>query len=292
MSPTFAPSGRKQLCLNYTLPKGEELQCADLCTKRYSISPAATEYLYFAVDEYRGAKLTFSGDSGAIVSVLGVGGGIDDKWQVLQSGLGEVEFEFTDALAQKYQVVAFAVVNSNIDSSKSYEIGIMSAEFERLIDVAGEFDFSELYEDLGQGCFEADLNSLFDFYENFMDLGGAVIDVITKIDDTTDYSGLQSEWAKETDEVKDGIEEARQNVTKYRISVCANYITKGQTFDKAKETLQNAMGWNMNLYDERDGTDRMSVFFGFDLLTRQGKVYVLAENDGEMGLITINVSEK
>ena len=34
------------------------------------------------------------------------------------------------------------------------------------------------------------------------------------------------------------------------------------------------------------------MFFGFDLLTRQGRIYTLAESEGEMGSITINVSEK
>ena len=125
-----------------------------------------------------------------------------------------------------------------------------------------------------------------------MDLGGAVIDVIAVIDDTTDYSDLQSEWARETNEIKDGVEEARQNVAKYRISVCANYVAKGKTFEEVKRSLQNTMGWNMALYNEKNGTDRMSVFFGFDLLTRQGRIYTLAESDGEMGLVTINVSER
>ncbi|MBQ1387734.1 hypothetical protein IIY68_03015 [Candidatus Saccharibacteria bacterium] len=273
----------------YTLPKSEELQCTDLCTKEYSINPAATEYLYFAVDEYRGSKLSYDGGDGVSVSVLGRD--TNNEWHILQSGKDNGEFIFADDMAEMYNLVAFAVANSNIEYSKKYEIGITSAEFEKLIDVAGKFDFDGLYQDLGQGCFEVNLDSLFDLYGKFMDLGGAVIDVIAAIDDTTDYSDLQNEWTKETNEVKDGVEEARQNAAKYRISVCANYIAEGRKFDEVKNTLQKAMGWNMNLYDERDGSDRMSVFFGFDLLTRQGKIYVLAESEGEMGLITINVSE-
>lgn len=273
----------------YTLPKGEELQCTDLCTKEYSINPAATEYLYFAVDEYRGSKLSYDGGDGVSVSVLGRD--TNNEWHILQSGKDNGEFIFADDMAEMYNLVAFAVANSNIEYSKKYEIGITSAEFEKLIDVAGKFDFDGLYQDLGQGCFEVNLDSLFDLYGKFMDLGGAVIDVIAAIDDTTDYSDLQNEWTKETNEVKDGVEEARQNAAKYRISVCANYIAEGRKFDEVKNTLQKAMGWNMNLHDERDGSDRMSVFFGFDLLTRQGKIYVLAESEGEMGLITINVSE-
>lgn len=274
----------------YTLPKGEELQCTDLCTKEYSINPAATEYLYFAVDEYRESKLSYSGDDGVSVSVLGRD--TNNEWHVLQSGNNSGELIFADDMAGIYNLIAFAVANSNIEHGKTYEIGITSAEFEKLIDVAGKFDFSGFYEDLGQGCFEVDFDSLFDLYGKFMDLGGAVIDVIAAIDDTTDYSDLQNEWIKETNEVKDGVEEARQNVAKYRISVCANYVAKGKTFEEVKKSLQNLMGWNMTLYNEKNGTDRMSVFFGFDLLTRQGRIYTLAESDGEMGLITINVSER
>lgn len=274
----------------YTLPKGEELQCTDLCTKEYSINPAATEYLYFAVDEYRGSKLNYDGDDDISISVLGRD--TNNEWYVLQSGNNSGELIFTDDMAGIYNLIAFAVANSNIEHGKTYEIGITSAEFEKLIDVAGEFDFSGLYQDLGQGCFEVNLDSLFDLYGKFMDLGGAVIDVIAAIDDTTDYSDLQNEWTKETNEVKDGVEEVRQNAAKYRISVCANYVAKGKTFEEVKKSLQNAMGWNMTLYNERNGTDRMSVFFGVDLLTRQGRIYTLAESEGEMGLVTINVSER
>lgn len=274
----------------YILPKGEELQCADLCTKKYSINPVATEYLYFAVDEYRGSKLNYDGDDDVSISVLGRD--MNNEWHVLQSGNNSGELIFTDDMAGIYNLIAFAVANSNIEHGKIYEIGITSAEFEKLIDVAGEFDFDGLYQDLEQGCFEVNLDSLFDLYGKFMDLGGAVIDVIAAIDDTTDYSDLQNEWTKETNEVKDGVEEARQNAAKYRVSVCANYVAKGKTFEEVKKSLQNAMGWNMTLYNEKNGTDRMSVFFGFDLLTRQGRIYTLAESDGEMGLVTINVSER
>ena len=109
----------------YTLPKSEELQCTDLCTKEYSINPAATEYLYFAVDEYRGSKLSYDGGDGVSVSVLGRD--TNNEWHVLQSGNNSGELIFTDDMAGIYNLIAFAVANSNIEHRTKTKDAIMKA---------------------------------------------------------------------------------------------------------------------------------------------------------------------
>lgn len=44
--------------------------------------------------------------------------------------------------------------------------------------------------------------------------------------------------------------------------------------------------------DDKNKNNRVSIFLGFDLFARVGKVYVLVQSGEEIGLITINVEER
>ena len=276
--------------VNYTLPKGGSMSCADLCSKEAQVNPAATGYVYFDTGQYLDTKIQFRGNERIVASV--VGRDVYGNWKVLESGRNEFGFDLNEDIARQYEVVAIAVANGSISEKRGYHIDVMSYRFDDLIAATGEFDFDDLYKDLGHGCYEINTGSLFDIIGQMMDLGGEVINVIASFDLNNDYSEVKNEWNAEVTEAKSNLEEAKRIMDGYIVSVCANYVESGLSFNEAKVKLQDAMGYNLNLYDNVDNGVRMSVFAGFDLLVRQGRVYILAEYEGEMGLITINVNEK
>ena len=281
--------------INYTLPKGEQNPCTDFCTEKFEIEPSATEYLYFATDEYKNTLLEFLGNTGETnVSILGKN--INREWEILESGSVTAEFEITEDTAQKYEVVAFAVADCTINDVDEYIIKITKSEMAEIVADEGEYDFSEFYEGLGDGCIEIDTNALFDDLTQIVNLSselvGALSELGATIDPTADFSEVQSEYNSSAYGAKSALAEAKADLAPYRITICGNYIANGYSFDAVKSKLQSVMGGNINIIDEKDGSDRLSVFVGFNLLTRDGKVYILAQSSDEMGLITANVSEK
>ena len=281
--------------VNHYLPKGEKLQCADLCEKEYKINPAATEYLYFSVDEYYGVELNFfSLYLGVNASILGRD--FDGKWQVLESGFEDFGgFRFTDEIMKKYDLIAFAVSNSNIEDDEigEYEIDITSVEFEEIVEDVGEFDFSNIYKGLERGCSEINLEDLLDAFGQFMDFGGLLINEIVKMDGSGSYIDKQKEWDAETNEIKGKIEETKQAISGYEVSICANFVEKEYGFDEVKERLQRMAGTSLIKFEKKIDKYKVGVIFKYNLLTRYLKMYVLFEEEGhEKGLITVNVSEK
>ena len=274
--------------INYTLPKGDSMSCADLCSKEAQVNPAATGYVYFDTGQYLDTKIQFRGNEQIIASV--VGKDVRGNWKVLVSGQNEFEFDLSEDIARQYEVVAIAVANGSISETRGYHIDVVSYGFDDLIAATGEFDFEGIYKDLGHGCYEINVSSLFDTIGQMMDLSGELINVITSFDLSNDYSEVKNEWSAEVTEAKSNLEEVKQTLDGYIISVCANYVDSGLSFDEAKVKLQDAMGYNINFYDGVDDGVRTSIFAGFDLLIRQGRVYMLVEYEGEIGLITINVN--
>ena len=198
--------------------------------------------------------------------------------------------------AKKYEVIVFAVANYSISEQDTYIIKISKSEVDEIIADDGNYDFDEFYSGLGEGCIEIDTNALFDDLTQIIDssqeLVGALVELGSALDETVDFSGVQAEYDRESAEAKASLAEAKADLAPYKITICGNYIKDGYDFDAVKAKLQSAMGENFNILDEKDGTDRISVFVGFDLLTRNGKVYILAQTDDEMGLITANVAER
>ena len=111
-------------------------------------------------------------------------------------------------------------------------------------------------------------------------------------DPENDYTELKNQIDKDVATTQQNIAEAKKDTEAYRITLCAEYIKKGRSFDQTKSDLQKALGLNFNVYDERDENTRTSTFFGFDLINRSGKIYTLIQVDDELGLMTVNVTEK
>lgn len=279
---------------NYTLPQGEELACADFCAVEYKINPAATEYLYFTTAEYLDAVVGFSGGEGVAASVLGRS--YDGGWQVLESGRDAAEYTIDAQTQEEYEAVALAVANAGVDNVGNYKVSVMAKDWADLVTTTGEFDFSDLYADLGNGCIEVNTDSLFDNLSNLVDLGGELIGVAAmlgeELEPEEDFSGVRAEYDEAGAEAKAQLAAAKGELAKWRISICGNYIAPGQDFDEVKGRLAEAIEYNLNVYDERDENGRVSVFAGVDLLSRRGRVYALAEVEGDMGLMTVEVGER
>jgi len=275
--------------VNTVRPKGESLSCTDVCSKDYSINPSATKYLYFATSEYQNTRITFDGTSDILGSIIGIR--YDGNFDILSSGDTQKDILVSEDELKKYEVIAFAVASSSISEQGNFTISIIAKELEDLVVTAGNFDFGSIYSELQPGCYEIDTDSLFDNFTNLINLGSDLLAAIDRLS-SDDYSEARSAYDESSAEIKDSITSAKHELSPYRISICANYIKSSQSFDEVKRRLQAVSGYNLNFYDERDGADRLSVFAGFDLFSRSGHVYILAESEGEIGLATINVESR
>jgi hypothetical protein len=222
-------------------------------------------------------------------------------WEIIQSNLPEIEFVIDDNIAGKFEALAIAVANYSITDSGKYTIGIVKTELDNIFTEDGDFDFSrysfsDFYSDIGAGCYEIDTNALFDNLTSLMNLGSDFVGILTRLDEKiepgTDLSSVRTEYEKDAEEAKSALSEAKNGLSPYRITICGNYIAKGRNFDTIKSQLQASLDGMINMIDEEDGNDRFSIFVGFDLFAKTGRIYVLAQLEGEMGLITINVEEK
>lgn len=274
---------------NTVRPKGESLSCADVCSKNYFINPSATKYLYFATSEHQNTRITFSGDSDILGSIIGIK--YDGNFGVLSSGIAQKDILISEDELKNYEVIAFAVANTSISKQSSFIIDIIAKELEDLIATAGDFDFGSIYSELQPGCYEIDTDSLFDNLANLVSLGSDFLAALDRLS-SEDYSEVRSAYDESSVEVKDSIFNTKSELSPYRVSVCANYIGSSQSFDEVKRRLQSALGYSLNFYDERDGAERFSVFAGFDLFSRSGHVYILAESEGEMGLAIISIDPR
>ncbi len=274
--------------INIVQPKGQLLACTDYCSKLYQINPSSSQYLYFATSEFKNVNISFNGKDGTLVSILGKN--YQDEFKIINSGSTEDSLLITEEDFEKYEVIVFAVTNVNPSTGGSYQIDILSKDLEDLIETAGKYDFSSLYTELKPGCYEINTDSIFDNLLNFIDFGSNLIPVLEKLTDE-DFSGVKSTYDKTSTEAKTNIIEAKEGLSSYRTTVCANYI-KGSDFDSVKDRLQHAFKNDLNLYDEKDSDGRLSIFIGFDLLSRSSKVHFLAESQGEMGLVTVKIEEK
>lgn len=280
--------------INYTLPKGEEFSCGDVCSHTFNINPAATGYLYFTPDEYDGALIEFKGYAGVTASL--VGKNLAGKWVVLDSGETTLEFEFNDAAKENYEVIALAVSNPSIaDGARHYLVKVTNVELEELVEDE-EFDFDmpegEAFSYLGNGCYQVYLDELFGYFTEFVNLGSEFLGALSQFDESGQIGEVKTEYDADAAEAKAGINAAKSELEAYNISVCGNYLANGHSFETVKARLQSALGQNINVYDDKDGDSRISAFVGFDAFARRARAYVLAADSGEMGLITINIEPK
>lgn len=281
--------------VNYNLPQGEELYCNDICTHRYWIEHAATEYLYLSPDEYAETKVSFASDSNTVTASV-VAQTANGSWRVVIPAAREVEINFTEEEWRQYQVVAFAVSSSSVTVGSFYTIEVANAQLDDLLTDLEDFDLgltgSDILVDLGDGCYLFNMASAFDLLERLMGLGSQFLGVLSQLDDTGQFQQVQDQYDAEMSEAQAGIDAARAEIAPYRISFCINQITDGRSFEAVKARLQAALSYNLNIFNATQGDEKISVFVGADALARRGKGYILVQADGTMGLITLNIDVK
>ena len=281
--------GDKKSFYAVKIPPGQDLPCLDFCSKGYDLEPISSKYYYFSMSDNIGAVYYKAGDS--FVSVLGKD--LAGAWNVLYTSRGDGQIKISE-YASDYEVLALIVTNCDFKNDGYFELNVFSKQFIEMLDDLG--DLAETSENVyivnNADCQEMNIESLFDLPTRIFDFGISAANFIGIHSQDDNFNGVKSDLEKEKGNYINETAGLVDELSGYRISICQSKMDGIYDFDAMKETLQKAMGWNMAIYDERDGADRMSVFFGFDLLTRQGRIYVLAESEGEVGLITINVSEK
>ena len=282
-----------------TIPKGEPIPCSDYCNVNYKIDPVSTRYFYFATKEYKNAKIVFSGTSQVGVSMLGRNK--QGKWEVVSSkiyGPRDVWTPTEYAIDGKYEVVALAIVNYNYALEEEFSLKIANNVLDKIIDKADDnntlkFDGSEeVLTDLGNGCYEAHLSSLFDLISDVTNLGSEALKTITELDPDNDYTDFKNQVDEENNRVQQDITEAKKNTENYRTVICYEILQEGYNFDQAKAELRQTLEFSLDLFDHRDEDMRTGVLLGLDLVKRSSKVYVLRQDGDYIGLILINITEK
>lgn len=285
---------------NLITPKGDTVSCADICTIEYKVNPAAINYYYFSGWDYSDTTVSFSNNTNDVfVSLLGRD--VDGDWEILRSEESELEFKIDEASKTKYEVFALAVENASVIDEGKYTISVTKTKLKEIVADQGEFDFSqysfkEFVARANPGCYEIDTDALFDNLTQLLDVGTQLVDKLTELgealDSEADYSDVREEHHKQAEEARQSLAEGKAELSQYYVTICGNYIADGDSFDSVKSKLQSALNDTINVFDEKDGEGRLSVFTGVDLLSRTGKFYLLIENQGHMGLITVNAAEK
>ncbi len=285
---------------NITTPQGATLDCADICTRTFYNNPASTKYVYISTNEYLDTTIKFTGTTGKTeASLLGMTS-IGD-WQIIESRMPEIKYEINEEVAKNYETLVLATANYTTTDNDSYTVEVVRTTIADILAESGEYDFSDyvftdFYHDLGSNCYEINTNAFFDNMTNLINLGNdftrTLITLGEELEPGADFSEVKEEYEKSADKAKSSIEEAKNELSPYKITICGNYVKSGSSFDSVKSRLQGALSNTINITDEKIDGDRISVFVGFDLFTRTGKIYTLAQSDNEMGLITMNVEER
>ena len=170
-------------------------------------------------------------------------------------------------------------------------------ELAQAITDEGGYDFSDFYSELGNGCIRVDLDTLLDNATQAIDLGseliGAFADLSASFEgDSAGISEIKADYDSKAAATKAKLNEDRAELAPYEITICGNYIAGSNSFDAIKAKLQSAIKGSLNLINEEEGSDKISVFVGVDLLARRGKLYILGQSGSDMGLVTVDVVEK
>ena len=280
--------------VNYILPKGENLYCTDSCTHTYQINPASTQYLYFTPDEYTDTRVNFVGSDDIAASV--VGKTTNNSWEIIATANANAAIDFSGENYHKYQVVALAVSNANIFNQSSYVVNITNSNLVDIITDEGDYDFGlsddEMFTDLGGGCYGFNVNKALDYLNRFIGLGSEFLGVIAAYDESGAINEMKNEYDSSMDEVSSNIEQTKQELAPYNITLCVSQISHSQSFESALIAVKNSLGYSFNIYDGQDGDTRISVNAGFDVFSRRAKAYVLASDGTDAGLVTISISPR
>ena len=285
---------------NMTIPKGETLGCTDVCTTSYPINPAATNYLYFATTEYNGTNVKFIGSDAIRVSILGQS--LDGRFEIISSNNMEKDFKISDeGRFAEYQMIAFAVANASASDVGTYVIEIEAEELEDLIDDTSKkpadnntdrvLDFTDLYKVTEPGCYELNTDKIFDNLWGLIGIGSDFINALSEFDKGSDYSEIKTSYEESSTEAAANINEAKNQLSPYRITVCFDNLKKGIGLKDAKSRA--FFKRKLNFLNAEIDSVKISGYAGVDLLTRIGKIYLLTEqkNNTTM-LVTITVAKR
>lgn len=281
---------------NYVTPPGDTLSCADACTNSYEINPAATGYVYFSVAEYKNTEITFNGEDPTIAASF-LGKTLSGKWIVLDSGKQTTSLEITEETPENYEVLALAVSNSSIEQTGNYTVSVISSALEEIIDTEGDFAMSDLEENelftyIGGNCYRVNLDSIFNLFNDLVNLGSEFVDLVDTIDGSDESANLRRLYDAQAAEATKNLESAHLEASAYDITFCASEIKNGQSFAAAKSKLQSALGHTINIYNGSDGSTRFSVFVNLDMLRSSAKSYLLIGDDSGTGFIVIDIKQK
>lgn len=281
---------------NLSLPIGEDLLCRFYCTEELEINAASTEYIYYSTDEYLDTIIEYHNAENEVSASL-LGQRADGGWEQLFSDENELRVEIDQETAKKYRVVALAVANYSITNSGKYTVVVTKSDMEEIIADDGAYKFGEFYKELdGNGCYEIDTDKMFDDLNTIIDAGSNIVKGMHSLKGNTNPDARSTEevndFEGDVSKTKESLTDAKRQMSKYKVVMCAAYIDKGADFNEARDRLRSSIGDTLNLINIEDGDRKLSGFVGFNLLTREGKIYILGESEGNMGLITINISER
>lgn len=270
------------------IPPGQKLPCLDFCEGSYSIDEASSQYFYISTsDDISYAAVDYN-PSYINVGILGKR---DNVWKVLQSN--DVKGMIKIDEYSEYDVLAIVVTNYGLTSSV-FRMNIYSEELVNTIESAGDLaeGVNESFSPIGKNCYLINTDSFFDIPVKLYGLISDGIKLIDLHDSEDDFSPLVEAVDNDANQISQELSDAREELSNYNIIVCKNNIADGVSFDEAKSRIRKSLDFNLNVYDEKNDDDRTSVFAGFDLVKRSGHVYTLLQIDGEISLMTVNVSEK
>lgn len=274
------------------LPVGEEAPCVDMCSKDYTVSRASMRYVYFPTLEYNGRKIEIKNNS----SIVWMGKKSSGNWELIKTENAQSEY-VVDRAKDHYETIAAALINSDIVESYTASIKVVDAQLADVINPAdslGGFAFSlptDILTPIGDGCYAVNTNSLMEIPRQMLGLGDNLLKLVETIDISEDYSALRAEYNAESQELQQGISEAKAELAQFYVTICANVLNE-TNFDSAKSKVQSSMGFNMNINDYSFDGYRTSMFVGGDIMTQTAKLYSLNQLEDGLFLVTLNIKEK
>ena len=276
------------------LPTGEKAPCSDSCEKTFAISRVSSQYFYFPTEEFDNREITFSSDWGVVGTILGQKR--DGKWSIIDDSqietgeaLRDKSISYRISNSSEYNLIVLAITNFSYSNDGQYSLKVMNANLANLIELDEK---GEMFKELGNGCYEINADSFLDLPLKLMNLGGGMIEFAANLDKENDYTAVKQQFNTDLETIEQQVETTKSELSKYRITICGNYLKKGTDFEEAKQTLQKALSAPITIYEDKEKNEKTSVFVGFDLNSRSGKIYSLMQNGKELGLLTMTITEK
>jgi len=260
--------GGRKIFQTKKMPPGEEIPCNDACEATYYIAPASLRYFYFPTGEYEDVDLKFEAGDKQAMSVLGKQGG---KWSVIKQASSELEYWIGPE--ETYETIAVVVINYDVDMGSNIGLSVRAK------------DMAEILEDSKGPLTEMGSNCVGVNFDNILDFPAQLVQILSRLDSEGDYSETIADLKAQ------GAAGKAQLAYHYAM-VCANDLKPGLEFQEVKEKLKQQVGPNIEMANLQEGKDTLSVIVAYDVLTSEGRVYLLGQYEGEVQLLTARLLEK